>query len=158
MRQKLDKLIALNQLLGAALVMGAIIVAAVQEASPLQPFHVFGSFLIAGIASTAGILLWRGLPRGHFLSLIIQGVQVLGINTFTQTYHIELGAEVNLAFITVGPNTYLGFDSGIRGVFAIWTWSGLAANVLTINLLALVAFIYLWRRSFVSRRAASTRK
>jgi hypothetical protein len=138
--------------------MGAIIVAAVQDASRLQPLHVIGSFLTAGIASTAGILLWRGLPRGRLLSLIIQGVQIFGINTLTQTYRVELGAGVNLAFITVGSKTYLGFDADIRGFFAIWTWSGQAANVLTINLLALVAFIYLWRRRFVSRRPASTRK
>jgi hypothetical protein len=140
-----NKVIALNQLLGALLILGANASAMVQGHTSLTPLYVIGCLATVAFSSVASILLWRGKPMGKKLSLFVQGVQIVGVVMPNAMYQIQLGTEAGVSFTFVDSAVYMTLSYGIHGLFGVWLGAVGPETVVTINAVALAAFIYLLR-------------
>jgi len=149
---KLNKLIAIIEIVGGAIGL-FIIVPVIWGITSLLSSGTF-SLAIAGsilifvlgiclyiLSVIAGVALWRNSRKGVTLSLIVQAVQIPSLVISGFIYSFISGLAMYL---------YLDFQSGVWinfniSMFRIYLSSSNNGFVLGINVIALLAFIYLWK-------------
>jgi hypothetical protein len=90
----------------------------------------------------AGQLLWQGQRNGKVLSLVVQLLQLPVIQIGALKYNFFVGAR--LAFLWITSDVYPRVDFG--ATLTVQVAGAVAPTVIGINVLALWALWYLWRR------------
>ena len=102
-------------------------------------------FSLAGLpmllSLRAGQLLWKGVPRGRQLSILLQLCQVPIVSLGTYRYEFFVGGRLALAWIEV--DVFPRVDLGAR--LSVQMAGADLPTVLGVNVLALWAAWYLWR-------------
>jgi hypothetical protein len=98
-------------------------------------YHV-GSFGIGALALVAGVLLWRGLSPGRWLSVLVQAIQVLQISKATFLVKIIVGVQLTIFFLEAGG---IKISPGFAGSLGIWGAGHTEPNGVGCNLFALSA-------------------
>jgi len=144
---------SLRVLAAYEVVSGVIALASTVGISPLPgggavTFNVLAAAL--GLASiAAGVALWNGWRRSLGGSLLLQGVQLFQL----QVGHLMIG-------VMIGREVLAGFQGGEANLFAtagliagfLWSPDRLP-TLISVNLLALVVFLWLWQYRSSARPA-----
>jgi hypothetical protein len=132
-------------LIGANQVFGALLVTQAHLFTPgvREPSLAFmmAALSVAALSGAAGLSLIRGQPLGLALSVWLQALQVVGIATPAFSWRLELGVKVTAEVNSSAFATHFGFS----GLYAIWPMGTATQLTVTLNALALVAFVYLYR-------------
>ena len=89
----------------------------------------------------AGVALWNGWRRSLGASLVLQGAQLLQVQIGHVMLGLAIGAEVLALFHAAGMNFF-----ATAGLIAGAWWSPeRVPTVISVNLLAVVAFLWLWQ-------------
>ena len=102
---------------------------------------LFGALATATLSGAAGLLLWRRRRFGLILSLLVQGLQIIGVATPAFDWRLKLGVNVTIEVSSIGLMTRWA----LNGLYDIGPWSSMPQRTVTFNALALVAFVYLLR-------------
>ncbi|SNB54935.1 hypothetical protein SAMN07250955_101449 [Arboricoccus pini] len=143
--------IGLNELLGGAIGLYVSLPEYLRVARFIpvvnQGFILLGIVLFA-VAIIAGLLLMDGRPQGWNLSLWVQGLQILSIQTSVLLYELVLGCYLRLST----EATHLGalnlsFGGGFNAAVTIGPAQNVESFVVSLNLLAILAFaVLVWLR------------
>ena len=131
--------IAANELFGAILVPLAIAAALSQRPGALPTWYLAFALTGAAVAGLAGLLLLLGWKWGWALSLFVQTVQVVGYANPNYSAHVEFGFKIGLEFTSSGFMSRWGFG----GQISIGPLGGIPEPTFYVNVLALVALIFL---------------
>ena len=144
---KVIKAIALLLMIGG--LVGLVIVVFIDARYLLRPDASFFSFSVAiagifillyGWAIWTGIDLWRGRPQALTWALVLFAIQIPTVTVPGFTYEFHTGFIVRILFNAAGR---LGFDFNLGSSFMFYISSSIQGIVLGINLVAMLAFIYL---------------
>ena len=72
-----------------------------------------GAFQFACLCLVAGVELWRGLPRGWWLSVIAQVPQMLAYATTTSAFRLQAGPQALLYAQGDRMGMWFGFRAGL---------------------------------------------
>src|SRR5688500_10662770 len=114
------RLIGLNEMVGAGLIVMALGVSMVQQPGRLPLAYVAVAMLVAGVSGYAGYQLMRLTQRGLVLSLWLQGLQILNAAGPAFDARLELGVKATLEVTRTGVMTRWGFG----GMYGFWPWAG----------------------------------
>lgn len=149
------RLIATNQLVGAALVLLTEFSSHEQFPGRLPIAYILSALWTAGVSAYAGFELFRDSHRGFTMSLWVQGLQILNFAGPSFDVRLELGIKATVEITTSVFMTHWGYG----GLFGFWPWSGAPQFTVVVNGLALLAFAWLWRhRTTVRRRNLGWRR
>lgn len=111
-----------------------------------------GLLLVLVLAGIGGILLWGDRTGGVPLSLCYHALQIVLFHVDSARLWIVLGPYALVIVGPEGPFASAGFTYGFASVAGV----GRAPDWVGVNLLALAAFWFLWRRPWreASRRSA----
>jgi hypothetical protein len=90
------------------------------------------------LSITAGILLWRGGVVGYRMSLVLQGAQMLQLQSAALVYRVVLGIQVA---VWVREGGRVSLFPGLGGIFDIG--GGAESWLFGANLWAVAAFVSL---------------
>jgi hypothetical protein len=107
---------------------------------------------VLALTCLGGILLLRDRTGGVPLSLCYYALQVVLFHVDSARLWIVLGPYALLILGAGGPTASVGFGYGFANVVGV----GRAPNWIGVNLFALAAFWFLWRRPWRELHAAST--
>src|SRR5260370_31431272 len=100
-----EYLIAANQVFGAILLTDAFL-ASLTRGTPLPVLLVVAALAAATISGVAGVLMWRRRTVGLPLSLIVQGLQILGVAAPNFDWRLKLGVNVTIEVSRSGFMTH----------------------------------------------------
>jgi hypothetical protein len=132
------RLIALNQMFGAVLLVTAFIMSP-STIPRLPTLYVLSAFGAATVAGVGGLWLLRRRRLGLALSIATQVVQVVGYASSTIACRAEFGVSVTADLSRSQLMTHWGF----KGLFNFWPWPGAVEPTVTVNLLAVVCLVIL---------------
>lgn len=133
------KIIALSQMAGGVLLLLVVLTAPVLHT--IAPAGFFVMALVVGVFSlVVGRWLWRGDPRGRVWSLPLQAVQIVRVTMESWTIKIIIGVQLDLNLAA----ERLSISAGASGTLDASLGRG-GAQMLTINVFALAAFLVLLR-------------
>jgi hypothetical protein len=128
---------------GATIILGWVLSAMQGYVATWSFSGLASSLVIAGIALTAGVLLWKGHRAGTRLSIVAQLLQVATVSLPYAYFGSTLGP-------TIGPHitsNTVGLNIGFYGRAGIGFAGGQRFPLdITINLLAIIALVALIRR------------
>lgn len=143
--------IGLNELLGGAIGLYVSLPEYLRVAHFIpvvnQGFILLGIVLFAA-SVIAGLLLIDDRPQGWKLSLWIQGMQILAIQTSVVLYELVLGVYLRVFTEATRLGALnLSFGGGFNAAVTIGPARNVQSFVLSLNLLAILAFgLLLWLR------------
>lgn len=143
-----ETFIGVNEVFGGVLILAAQASAVRHGLVALPTLYTYLAIGAAGISVWAGWLLIRRERLGHQLSVVLQALQIFGVASQTFSWRFELGLKVTVDWTSSAVMTHWG--SG--GLYGIQPWTGAPELTFILNPLALIAMLYLVRRS---RQASS---
>jgi len=149
--------IALWQLLGGFLILGANVAGIVQSPDrPLGYEYLVSSLAVAALAISSGTLLWQRKPRGIGLSIVSQVLQLAWVSLPTIIFGSTLGPTFGPRITSSGISVSFGFY-GRGGLVLLPSGAGSRFPLdITVNILACVALVALHRGYERQRVEAST--
>jgi hypothetical protein len=140
------KLIALLLILGGGAGLTIALWADAISTSTVHIGFIASAVVLFAWSIWAGIDLWKGTRRGYIASKVLFALQIPFVTFPGFAYQFYIGSILSLSFNNTPP-AKLGFDFQLGSAINFQLSSEIENFVLGVNLIAVVALIYLMRLS-----------
>jgi hypothetical protein len=139
---RLRKQLAAVQIAASVFGVVALLGSVTQSDSNTATLLVSSMILVVALTGAGGFLLWQDRTGGVPLSLCYYALQVVPFHIESAWMWIVLGPYALVILGAEGPTASVGFTYGFANVAGI----GRESDWVGINVLAVAAFWFLWRR------------